>query len=149
MKDVPIQQKLALLLFALGGVSHVVFGLVYLSASEFMPYHSQALSIDWSDLDSDYQTLLLALIKLTGAGGLIAGIINLWMVIYFYRRRMTMLIWVLPVTSVVFHLVLNYAVYIVDTHTPGNPPLTTVTVGSIAFFVATCLLIIGFRRSHA
>ena len=142
-------QKPALLLFAVGGVSHIAFGLVYLTAAEFMPYHSQALSIDWVDLDKNYQTLLLALIKICGAGGLVAGIINITLVVYFFRRRLSVLIWALPVTSMVFQIATNYAVYIVDTNTPGNPPLIIVSIGTVAFTIATCLLVLSFRSNNA
>ena len=142
-------QKPALLLFAVGGVSHIAFGLVYLTAAEFMPYHSQALSIDWADLDKNYQTLLLALIKICGAGGLVAGIVNLTFVVYFFRQRMSVLIWILPVTSIMFQIATNYSVYIVETNTPGHPPLMIVSIGTVAFIVATCLLVVSFRSENA
>lgn len=141
-------QKTALLLFAVGGVNHIAFGLIYLTAAEFMPYHSQALSIDWVDLDTNYQTLLLALIKMCGAGGLAAGIVNLAFVVYFFRRRMSALIWILPLTSMIFQSAMNYSVYIVETTTPGHPPLMIVSIATVGFIVATCLLAVSYRSEN-
>jgi hypothetical protein len=149
MVDPSKLQKPALLLFAVGGVSHLAFGLVYLTTAEFMPYHSEALSIDWADLDTNYQTLLLALIKICGAGGLVAGIVNLTFVVYFFRRRMSVLIWILPVTSMIFQMVMNYAVYMVETTTPGHPPLLLVSIGTIGFILATCVLAVSYRSENA
>ena len=65
--------KLALVLFAIGGISHVIFCIEYVTASEFMPYHAQALNVDWNRLGENHKTLFLALIKLAGVGGLLAG----------------------------------------------------------------------------
>jgi len=149
MADLSKLKKPALLLFAVGGVFHIAFGLVYLTAAEFMPYHSEALSIEWADLDTNYQTLLLALIKICGAGGLVAGIVNLGFVVYFFRRRMSALVWILPVTSLLFQLVMNYAVYMVETTTPGHPPLLLVSIGTIGFIVATCLHFVSYRSENA
>jgi peptidoglycan/LPS O-acetylase OafA/YrhL len=149
MADLSKLQKPALLLFAVGGVIHIAFGFVYLTAAEFMPYHSQALSTDWADLDRNFQTLLLALIKICGAGGLVAGIVNLAFVVYFYRRRMSALIWILPITALIFQIAMNYSVYMVETNTPGHPPLIMVSIGTVAFIVATCLLAAGFRSGNA
>jgi len=149
MANLSTLKKPALLLFAVGGLSHIAFGLVYLTAVEFMPYHSQALSTDWAALDKNYQTLLLALMKICGAGGVVAGTVNLTFVVYFFRRRMSALIWILPVTALLFQIVMNYAVYIVETTTPGQPPLLIVSIGTVAFIVATCLLAVSFRSENA
>lgn len=149
MANISRLQKTALLLFAIGGISHMGFGLVYITADEFMSYHAQALAIDWIDLEKNYQSLLLALIKISGAGGLIAGAINLTLVVYFFRRKLSMLIWALPAASLAFQITVNYAVYMVKTNTPGHPPLTIVSIGTMIFIVATCLLFVSFRSGNA
>ena len=103
-------RKLALVLFAIVGVSHIIFGIVYVTASEFMPYHAQALNVDWNMLGENYKTLFLALIRLAGAGGLVAGLVNLTLVSYLYHRVESRLIWLLIASSLIFQSMTNYVV---------------------------------------
>ena len=141
--------KFALILFAIVGVSHIIFGIVYVTASEFMPYHAQALNIDWNELGENYKTLFLALIKLAGVGGLVAGIVNLTLISYLYHRVESRLIWLLIAPSLIFQSMTNYVVYSVYTNTPGDPPLLMVSIGSVTLIIATVLLLAGFRGQHA
>lgn len=141
--------KFALILFAIVGVSHIIFGIVYVTASEFMPYHAQALNIDWNELGENYKTLFLALIKLAGVGGLVAGIVNLTLISYLYHRVESRLIWLLIAPSLIFQSMTNYVVYSVYINTPGDPPLLMVSIGSVTLIIATVLLLAGFRGQHA
>ena len=61
--------KLSLWLFPFVGASLVASGLIYISRSEFMPYHSAALGRDWSDLLPNEQGVMLAALR-GGGGGL-------------------------------------------------------------------------------
>ena len=142
-------RKFALVLFAIAGISHIIFGFVYVTAGEFMPYHAQALKVDWNILDTNYKTLFLALIRLAGAGGLVAGLVNLTLVAYFFHRAQSKIIWLLPVSALIFQLVTNYVVYSVYTNTPGEPPLVVVSVGTVVLIIATAFLIVGMRGKHA
>ena len=141
--------KLALVLFAIGGISHIIFGIVYVTASEFMPYHAQALNIDWNELGENYKTLFLTLIRLAGVGGLVAGLVNLTLISYLYHRVESRLIWLLIASGLIFQSMLNYAVYCMYVNTPGDPPLLMVSIGSLTFIIATILLLAGFRGQHA
>lgn len=141
--------KLALVLFAIGGISHIIFGIVYVTASEFMPYHAQALNVDWNRLGENYKTLFLALIRLAGVGGLVAGIVNLTLISCLYHRVESRLIWLLIASSLIFQSMMNYVVYSVYINTPGDPPLLMVSIVSVTFIIATILLLAGFRGQHA
>jgi hypothetical protein len=141
--------KLALVLFAIGGISHIIFGIVYVTASEFMPYHAQALNVDWNRLGDNYKTLILALIRLAGVGGLVAGLVNLTLTSYLYNCVESRLIWLLIASSLIYQSVMNYVVYAVYINTPGEPPLLMVSIVSATFVIATILLLAGFRGKHA
>lgn len=141
--------KLALILFTIVGISHLIFGIVYVTANEFMPYHAQALNVNWNSLEDNYKTLFLALIRLAGAGGLVAGLVNLTLVTYLYHRVEYRLIWLLIVTSLIFQFMTNYVVYYVFKNTLGDPPLLMVSTGSLIFIIATTLLLAGMRGKHA
>ena len=132
-------KNIAFLLLALTAVIHLIFGLVYVNADEFMSYHAKALSTSWADLDSSYQILLLALIKLAGAGGIIAGTVNLTLLLYFFKRPYTSIVLLAPFSALIFQAFTNYVVYQVSAHTPGTPPLLLVTFGSCTLAVAILL----------
>ena len=140
--------KLSFVLFAVIGIGHIVWGVVYVTADQFMSYHAQALSTRWGTLDSNYQTLFLALIKLAGAGGLVAGVVNLSLVFYFLRNTISSLIWLLPTTALIFQLATNYVVYTVYTFTPGEPPLLMVSVVTGILIIATVMLFFGLGRDY-
>jgi hypothetical protein len=142
-------RKIALVLFAITGVSHIIFGIIYVTANEFMSYHSQALSTEWSSLDSNYKILFLALIRLAGAGGLVAGFVNLSLITYSLYRWSTKIIWLLPISALTLQLTTNYVVYSVYTNTPGRPPLMAVSLGTLVLVVGTILFIVGRRGKDA
>ncbi len=73
--------RLSVTLFALVGVSLVVTGGVYLSIDEFMPYHAEAVQIQWQELDANFQGLMLGLIKGLGGGALVSGASILYMTV--------------------------------------------------------------------
>jgi hypothetical protein len=43
-----------------------IFAIVYLFRSEFMPYHSVAVGMSWSEVDPAFQVVILALMRATG-----------------------------------------------------------------------------------
>lgn len=141
--------KSALVLFAVGGISHIIFGIVYVTASELMPYHAQALNVDWNKLGENYKTLFLAFIRLAGAGGLVAGLVNLTLVSYLYHRVESRMVWLLIASSLIFQSMMNYVVYSVYINTPGEPPLLMVSVGSVTCIIATIMLLVSFRDQHS
>ena len=88
-----------------------------------------------------YSLLILALIKLSGSAGLIAGSVSLALVIYFFRKSYSSLVWLAPFSAAIFQVSTHYAVYQVYTKTPGSPPLLWVSIGSFVLLVAIVLLV--------
>ena len=132
-----MSKNIAFFLLAITAIFHMVFGFIYISADQFMGYHAVALSTQWEMLDSSYQILILALIKIAGAAGLIAGSVNISLLIYFFRKGYTPIVWLAPLSAMMFQFTTNYAVYQVYTETPGSPPLLWVSFGSCVLMVAT------------
>lgn len=121
----------------------IIMGLVYLFKNSFMPYHSEAVSLEWNEVESNFQHLLVAFMRVV-AGGYIAVAIS---IILLQRKFSTYKISWIPLIILIPGLVVSsltiYATMIVRLNTPGNPPTTLAIVGFI-------LLIIGYvfnRRS--
>lgn len=123
-------KKIGLILLIFVGINHALFGAVYLTTNELMPYHLQALKIEWEDINSNYRILFLALLKLVGIGGFIAGVINLVLSISAFYKPKIQFLWLLPIVVLSFQLVMNYVVYTVYVRTPGEPPLLYVSIGT-------------------
>ena len=132
--------KIALILLMGVGIGHLGLGIVYMTADEFMSYHSQALAVQWDGLSPSYQTLLLALIRLSGAGAMVAALVNLYLSAAALLKNNFAHVWLAPVVALIYQLTANYVVYTVAESTPGEPPLMFATVGSLALLSGSLLL---------
>jgi len=112
-------------------------GIIYLFKNSFMPYHSDAVSMPWNELDSSFQYLILALMR-TVAGGFMAAAVA----IIVLQRKYTLnkISWI-PLLILIYGLCVSfasiYATIIVRLHTPGKPPTALAIAG-------TMLLILGY-----
>ncbi len=142
--------KIALLLLIGCGVNHLGLGVVYITADEFMGYHSRALAVEWSALDPSYQTLFLALIRLCGAGAIIAAVVNLYLSVHALFTKDFRMVWLAPAVALMYQLTANYVVYTVAEFTPGDPPLMFVSIGSLVTLAGALLLgfaVVSNRRT--
>lgn len=137
--------KASLWLFLLIGAALLATGLVYFSRTEFMPYHAQAVQADWSSLAPNHQGLLLGMLKGLGAGQIIAGVATLLMATLSLRRSARPYVVLLPVVCVGYSLLITYAMYIVASRTPGDPPLILGVVTILLAASASLMLHLGAR----
>ena len=115
-------------------------GVIYLSRTQFMPYHAVALGRSWADVDQALQILLLALIRALGGACLATALaIGIFLVIPF-RKGVFWARWAIPVVGLVAQLPLLYATLSVALNTPATPPW----IGVLLIIV---LLIAGFILS--
>ena len=143
-----MSKKVAFILLTIMAVFHMIFGVIYLTANEFMSFHAAAVSTQWDELGSGFQVLLLALIKLAGSAGLIAGLVNFTLVVYCFKKSYTPLVWLAPISATLFQFCMHYVVYQVDSKTPGSPPLTWVTFGSCMLLVAWVFFVVWARTRN-
>ncbi|TDF80818.1 hypothetical protein [Pseudomonas sp. H9] len=62
----PLFTWLAISSYLLAFVILAAFAVIYLTRTQFMPYHRDAVARPWSDLDPRLQVLLMALIRIVG-----------------------------------------------------------------------------------
>ena len=139
--------KLSLAIFLVLGLISLSFGVLYLSIDEFMPYHSEAIRADWSELDVNYQGLILGFLKGVGGGAFVAGFATIFMAIASFRKSAKPFMVLLPSVSTGYSALLCYATYTVYTSTPGNPPLL-LAVTSVVMALAASALLTFSRRAH-
>jgi peptidoglycan/LPS O-acetylase OafA/YrhL len=139
--------KGSLIAFAIIGIYFGLIGIVYLTTSEFMPYHSEAIQTEWSNLDDNFQGLFLGFLKGLGTGALIAGFTVISMVVLSFRESPLPYRFLLPSVSLGYLSLLLYAMYTVNTRTLGNPPIeATLAVFAASIVIAACFLFACRRR---
>jgi len=137
--------RLSIALFALVGLSLFLVGCVYLSLSQFMPYHAEALQLEWASLDSNFQGLILGLLKGLGSGAFVAGTAVLWMAGKSLGEGPQPFVVLMPFVAISYSSLLCFATYTVYTNTPGNPPLLLNVLLVVASVLASVALAISRR----
>ena len=78
-------------------VLYLTLGLIYLFRSEFMPYHAVAVGRSWSEVDSEIQILLLALIRALG-GATFTAALSMGILLFIpFRQGIRWARWAIPV----------------------------------------------------
>lgn len=140
------RRKIALASYGIAALASFGFGLVYLTRSEFMPYHADAVSRTWSQVDPAMQTLLTALMQVSGGGWLGTAVALLILVVQGYRTGAAWVRWAIPVVGFCCCLPTLYASMTVWLTTPATPPWS---VGAVAgFLLIAGYLIYGAARSE-
>ncbi|MBL8696044.1 MAG: hypothetical protein JNJ88_18255 [Planctomycetes bacterium] len=94
-----IRNQSAFLCIAIVAISEIGLGLVYLTASEAMPYHKQALGSEWSQLEPGARMLLLTLLNGYGSTHLAVGIALGALLLYPIRRGQLWARWAILATG--------------------------------------------------
>ena len=140
--------KLALITFLFLGAALMATGTVYLTATEFMSYHSEAIGNSWTNLNSDYQGLYLGFLRGLGAGAFVVGVSVGLMSYFAFRGDVRPYLVLLPAVSLAYIALLTFATYTVYSLTPGNPPLIPLIVGLFLALAASILLWVAERNRH-
>lgn len=123
--------------YAIVAAISLIFGLIYLTRTQFMPYHSLALAKSWFEVEPNTQTLILALMRVAGVGFLATGMTILVLLAIPFQAGQQWAIYTIPLISLITSLGALYATYLFKSRTPGNPPIKLSVVSII-------LIITGF-----
>ena len=115
----------------------LIFGIIYLTRTQFMPYHSLALGKQWSEVESNTQTLILALMRVAGSGFMVTGITILVLLCIPFQAREQWAIYSIFSIASCTSFSSSYATFLVDRRTPANPPLKL-------SYATVALTLIGF-----
>jgi hypothetical protein len=127
----------AAVLYVVMAVVSLVLGGIYLFRDSFMPYHAEALSRDWGELELATRTLIKALMEVAAAGWLALGTLLLWLVAFPIRRGERWARFAAPSALLIFYVPTLLATLSVLNETPASPPWR--------FNVVACLCaVVGF-----
>ena len=104
MINAPTRIKAALAIYLVIGAVNIVLGVRYFSSKEFMSYHSQAVGAPWQNVDLGAQTLILALMKIAGAGWFVLGFFTIILALAAFKTGSAVARWTLPTGTLIFYL---------------------------------------------
>lgn len=117
-----IRKKLAALSYGITALASLILGSIYLFKSSFMPYHADALSKNWTEIDPASQVLFTALMTVAGGGWVTIGVIIVLLVAFPFQNDQTWAIYALPALILLFYIPNLWATLYVLQNTPASPP---------------------------
>ena len=119
------------------------FGFIYLFRNSFMPYHSEAISKEWNQVDHASQYLILALMKATSGGFISLAFAMIFLQYKYSRYSIAWIPALILIIGTIAMICISYATLIISLETPGRPPVAEVCIGEV-------LLVAGFifNRKH-
>lgn len=127
-----MRTKLTLGSYLVMGTVSTVVGVTYFTATQFTAYHAEAVGTPWQEVDSRIQTLILALMKVAGAGWFVLGLVTIVLALAEFRTRNVVARWTLPLATIVFYSASFAATWRVHQETGAATPW------------APCLGMVGF-----
>lgn len=112
-------------------------GLIYLFKNSFMPYHSEAISLEWNEVGSSTQFLILALMRAVSGGYIALAIVTAFLQKKFASGKIKWVPLLILIGGLILILPSIYATLIVRFNSPGKPPTLFATIVII-------LLIVGY-----
>ncbi len=139
--------KVAFGCYFLTGLLLLGFGVAYLFRQEFMPYHSAAVGLPWADVPSNFQILILALMKAVG-GAIIAVAFAFYAVLLVpFRGSARWALWALPILALVQSAAAFYPMSYVAFNTTANPPLWAPAIGVLLTVAAFVLSVSASKKT--
>lgn len=74
-------------LLSLAALLAIFFGIRYLLAKEFMPYHAVVAGQPWSGLSPGVQTVILGMLRIIGGSFIAYGLMLLWLLLPLSRHE--------------------------------------------------------------
>ena len=133
------RDKIAFIIYFLGALGSIAFGIAYLSCSTIMPYHQETINTTWEELSTGLQVLLQALIKLGAAGLFVTGLSMLILLLIPFRRGEKWAHWAIPLLGIIWGGFSLYVSATVAIKTHASSPWPAAIVGIIMMVLAFIL----------
>ena len=141
------RDKIAFVIYFACSLALIAFGIVYLSCSTFMPYHQQAIKMNWEELGTGQQVLFQALMKMAAAGCFVTGLSTLILLFIPFRRGAPWAHWAIPLLGIVWNGFSLYVTGTVAIKTHASTPWPAAVAGTI-FMIIAFILSPGFGKRY-
>lgn len=116
-----------------------IWGAMYLTRSEFMPYHSVAAGVSWSSVPPGLQVLVLGLLKLAGASWLTTAVAVIIILQFPFRAGAAWARWAVPVVALLHYAGVAIAMAYVASNSPAQPPWAATLAGAVLVLAGAVL----------
>ncbi|MEO1250749.1 MAG: hypothetical protein AAFW81_00205 [Pseudomonadota bacterium] len=117
-----MRTRIAGAFYAVNSFVSLALGAIYIFRESFMPYHGEALQLQWAELDPSFQVLLLALMDVAGAGWITLGVVILVLLIGPFRAGERWARYLIPAAILLFYVPTFLATLSVTQATPATAP---------------------------
>jgi len=137
--DATNRKRAAGLSYGITALVSLILGGIYLLKDSFMPYHAEALSRSWGEVEAVTQVLISALMTVSGGGWFTVGVVILLLLAFPFRNDRTWAVYALPTIILLFYLPNLSATLSVLQNTPGTPPWQGNVVACLSAVVGLAL----------
>ena len=116
------RDKIAFSIYLIISLLGFAFGIAYLACSTIMPYHHQAIGMDWEDLGPGLQVMLKNFVNFAGAGFITGSLSCLIMLLIPFRRGELWAKWAVPLILMLFNIFCLYVSATVAAETDAATP---------------------------
>ncbi|MDY6824815.1 MAG: hypothetical protein SWH68_13610 [Thermodesulfobacteriota bacterium] len=134
-----MKEKIAYLIYLINALAWIGFGFVYLFCSTLMPYHRQAIGMDFEDLSAGVQVLLQALINMTAAGFFVAGLACLILLVIPFKNGARWAHRAIPFLGIVWNGISLWVTATVAVKAGAATPWPAAAAGIVLLVIAYCL----------
>lgn len=125
------QHTLATIFIDTSGLISLVFGFIYLFTPTFLNYHKKAIQKDWTELSSEIQIIILALMRVVAGGAFAVGITIIILQYYFTQTNLKWIPLIILVNGLIISSCSFFAMSIVRRFTQGRPPIAIIVLSVI------------------
>jgi ABC-type Fe3+ transport system permease subunit len=134
-----MRDKISFIIYILGSLLLLGFGLVYAFCPTIMPYHQEAIKTDWEHLSPGLQILLQGFIKLVAAGMFVTGVMGIILLFIPFKRGESWARWALALCGLLWNIPGLYVSSTIALKTHASTPWKYNLVGMIMIIVAFIL----------
>jgi hypothetical protein len=131
---------LPIILYFIVGVIALIMAHKSLFSKTFLSFHEKAVGITLDKLDINIQNIILSLMRTTGLGFLIVGILLLFVPLISYFKSETMIMLFIPFICLIYCFglfLVNYKLYkISDAETPWKGSLISVIIIIVGIIIS-------------
>ncbi len=114
-------------------------GSTYVFRGSFMPYHGQAVGLEWAEIDGASQTLYLALMDVAGAGWITLGLLTIGLLAWPFRKGEVWSRYLIPLAIFCFYVPTLLAtlnvLWATSAATPWYGNATALAAAALAFII--------------
>lgn len=117
-----LRKRSAGIVYGFTALVSLVLGAVYIFKTSFMPYHAEAVSKSWAEVETANRVLISALMDVSGGGWFTVGVVIVVLLVFPFRNDERWAVYALPAVILIFYIPNLWATLSVLRNTPAHPP---------------------------